>query len=83
MAASVARCSDDLPPAWFAVFDEVELAPPLAREPDAVARYRLGPWRADCDADSNSDSIAGRKASIFSKCIPQLSAGSVHASKQH
>jgi para-aminobenzoate synthetase/4-amino-4-deoxychorismate lyase len=52
------RGSDDLPPAWFAVFDEVEVATPLRRDPDAVARHRLGPWRADCDADAYRAKVA-------------------------
>ena len=46
------RGGDEVPPAWFAVFDDLEEAAPLGRVPDARARYRLGPWRADCDVDA-------------------------------
>jgi para-aminobenzoate synthetase / 4-amino-4-deoxychorismate lyase len=48
---------DELPLAWFAVFDEPFEAPPLERAPPGRPGYELAAWRADCDRDEYRDKV--------------------------
>ncbi len=55
---------DELPLAWFAVFDDIDAARPLERDAGGARRYRVGPWCADCDADSHRHQVACVRARI-------------------
>jgi para-aminobenzoate synthetase/4-amino-4-deoxychorismate lyase len=51
------RGSDELPLAWFAVFDRVDAAPPLLRRAEGTGRSALTGWRADVDAETYRDKV--------------------------
>jgi para-aminobenzoate synthetase/4-amino-4-deoxychorismate lyase len=48
---------DELPLAWFAVFDDVVEVRGLDRAPHSGSRYDLDPWRADCDGHSYREKV--------------------------